>query len=85
LQNKARSEVKRQHAAEEKANQRALAEQHALDTQEVVHADIVATIGRRAREVALASGATMEQALEIEEKATAEAEASMADVSATRD
>ena len=46
---------------------------------------IVATFGRKAREAALASGATTQQALEAEEKAAVEAEASMVDASVMRE
>ena len=85
LENKAKREVERQQAAEEKAKHRAIMEQHAIDAQEVIQVNIVATFGRRARKAALVAGATMEQSMEAEEKATAEAKASMADASAVRE
>ena len=59
--------------------------QEAANAHEVIQADIVATFGRKARVAALVAGATMEQALEAEEKAAAEAEASMTDASAMRE
>ena len=58
---------------------------HASTAQEVIHADIVATFGRKYKEAVLAAGATMEQAMEVEEKAATKAEASMADASAMID
>ena len=78
-------EVEKQQAVEEKAKHRAAVEQKTTNAQEVIHADIVATFGRMAREAALAAGAIVEQAMEDEEKATAEAESSMADALAMRD
>ena len=50
-----------------------------------MHAGIVATFGRRAREATLAAGATMDHALEAEEKAAAEAEATLSAASAMRE
>jgi hypothetical protein len=60
-------------------------DQQAVDAQEIIQVDIVATFGRRARQAALAAGATVEQAMEGEEKASTKAEASMADDSAMRE
>ena len=54
--------------AEEAARQRASANQIGADPPEIVQACIIATFGRIAREAALAAGATMDQALEAEEK-----------------
>ncbi len=75
LEFKAKREIERQHAAEEKDKHRVAAEKQAADAQEIIQADIVATFGRMAREAALAAGATTEQALEAEDKAAAEAKA----------
>jgi len=85
LEHKAKREVERHQAAEEKAKYRASAHQHASFAQEVIHTDIVATFGRRVREAALAAGAMVEQAMEAEKKATVEVEASMANASAMRE
>ena len=65
--------------------QRAPLKQIETDPPEIVHACIVATFGCRAREAALAAGATMDQALEAEEKAAAEAEATRSAASAMRE
>ena len=77
--------MERQQAAAEKATHRDATAHHASEVKEVIQTGVVAIFGRRAREVALAAGATMEQALEAKEKAAAEAEASMADASAMRE
>jgi hypothetical protein len=45
----------------------------------------MATFERRAKEAALAAGAAMEHVMDAEEKATAEAEASMANASTMRE
>ena len=82
---KAKREVERQQAAEEKAKHIVATEQQAAYAQEVIQADIVATFGRRSKEAALAAGSTIERAMNAEEKAAAEAEASMADASAMRE
>jgi hypothetical protein len=66
LKQKAKREVKRQQAAEEKTKHKATADQPAAHAQEVIHADIVATFGRMTREATLAAGATVEQAMEVE-------------------
>ena len=50
-----------------------------------MQASIVATFGRIAREAALAAEATMDQALEAEEKAAGEAEATLSAASAMRE
>ena len=84
LEQKAKREVERQQAAEEKAKHREVAEHQATNSQEVIQADIVATFGRMVREVALTAGATMEQALEAERKAATDAKASMTDASTMR-
>jgi len=84
LEQKAKRE-ERQQAIEEKAKHIATTEQHATNAQEIIHTDIVATFGRKAREAALAAGATMEQALEAKQKATTKAEASMADAVVMRE
>ena len=55
---------------EEKSKHRAAAEKQEADALETIQADSVATFGRMAREASLAVGTTMEQALELEEKAT---------------
>ena len=78
-------EVEGHQAAEEKAKHIAAFEQHAANAHEVIQSDIVATFGCKAKEAALVAGATMEQAMEDEERAAAEAEVSMADASAMRE
>ena len=50
-----------------------------------MQAGIVATFGRKATEAALAAGATMDHALEAEEKEAAEAKASLLVASAMRE
>ncbi len=82
---KAKREVKRQQAAKKKAKHKATTEHQATYAHEVIQAGVVATFGRRAREVAVVAGATMEQSLEAEEKAAVEVKASMADASAMED
>ncbi len=78
-------EVEKQQAVEEKAKHRAVVEQKTTNAQEVIQADIVASFGRRVKEAALAAGAIVEHAMGAEEKASAEAEASMADASTMRE
>ena len=85
LEQIAKKEFERHQAAEKKTKHRAASEQQAAYAREVIQADIVATFGRMAREAALAAGATVEQAMEVEEKAAAEAEASMADALTMRE
>ena len=50
-----------------------------------MHEGIVAAFGRKAMEAALAAGATMDQALEAEEKAAVEAETTLLATSAMRE
>jgi len=71
LEQRAKKEAERHQADEKVARQRATTYQTRADPPEIVQASIVATFGRRAREAALAAGATVDQALEAEEKATA--------------
>jgi Na+/phosphate symporter len=85
LEVKTKGEVERQHAVEEKAKHKVAAEQQSTYAQEVIHADLVATFGRTAREAASSAEAIMDQALEAQEKASAKSEASMANASAMRE
>ena len=66
LEQKAKRGVERQQSAEEETKHRVVVEQRIANAQEVIHADIAATFGRRAGEAALVAGATVEQAMEEE-------------------
>ena len=85
LEQRATKEAGRQLAAKEATRQRMATEQLGADPQEVVQADIVATFGRRAREAAPVAGATIGQALEAEERAAAEAQATLSATYAMRE
>ena len=85
MEHKANKEAERQQAAEEVVRQRASIDQIGADPPEIVQTCIIATFGRKTREAALAAGATMDQALEGEEKAAAEAEATLSAASVMRE
>ncbi len=85
LVQRAKKEAERQMAVEASASQRASADQIWADPPRVVQACIVATFGRRAREAALVTGATMDHALEAEKKATAEVDATLSAASTMRE
>ena len=77
LEQRAKEEAARRLATQEAAKLRTTTEPSVADPPEVVQACIVATFGRKATEATLAAGATMDHALEAEEKATTEADASL--------
>ena len=77
LEQRAEKEAERQLAAKEATRQRSATDQLGADPPEVVHAGIVATIGRKAKKTTLAAGATMDQTREEEERASVEVEATL--------
>ena len=85
LEQRAKKEAERQLATEEAAKQRTSAIHLGTDPLEVVQARIVAAFGDIAWEAALASGATMDQALEAKEKAAEEAKATLSAASTMRE
>jgi hypothetical protein len=85
LEQRAKKEAEQHMAADEAAKQRTTTDQLDADPPEVVHACIVATFGRKAKEAALAAGATMDQVLEAKERAAAKAEATLSAASAMRE
>ena len=88
LRAEGKKKAERQLTAEDAAMQRFAADQLiqlGADPLEVVQASIVATFGRIVREASLTAGATMDHALEAEERAASEAEASLSAACAMRE